>query len=137
MLTCFYQGGDHVDLQKLTTSLCDSSTLERKVMTWEEMEWEVSGESVSSVEVEDEKVCSRSGLDMLLLPDLLTYQEADAACHKLGDSPIAEPRDPSDLRNLTSWYGSSLLTCKHVWTPYSDESQEGVFVNDNTGQIVE
>ena len=55
---------------------------------------------------------------------------------KLGEAAVREPRDPGHLANLSSWYGPSVLSCQHVWTPYSDHRQEGVFVNQNTGQII-
>ena len=120
----------------MSGSLCDSVDLEGSLLSWEEMEWEVSGDSVFPVEVEREEVCSQSGDHLILLPALLSYQEASSTCAKLGEAAVGGPRDPANLSNLTSWYGGSLLSCSSVWTPYTDQDQEGIFINENTGDIM-
>ena len=125
------------EVEELSSSLCDSEgDLEGSILTWEEMEWRLSGDSVFLVEVEREEVCSQSGHHLILLPALLSYQEARSACAKLGEAALGGPRDPASLSDLTSWYGRSLLSCSSVWTPYSDQQQEGVFINENTGDIM-
>ena len=126
-----------MEVQQLSRWLCDNDgDLEGSILSWEEMEWRVTGGSVVPVEVEREEVCSQSGDHLILLPALLSYQEARSACAKLGEAAVGEPRDPANLSNLTSWYGRSVLSCSSVWTPYTDTLQEGVFSNDNTGDIM-
>ena len=126
-----------MDVQQLSRSLCDNDLdLEGSFLSWQEMEWAVSGGSVFPVEVEREEVCSQSGDHLVLLPALLSYQEARTACAKLGEATVGGPRDPANLSNLTSWYGGSVLSCSSVWTPYTDQDREGVFVNDNTGDVI-
>ena len=126
-----------MEVQELSRQLCDNDlALEGSILSWEEMEWRLSGVSVVSVKVEREEVCSQSGDHLILLPALLSYQEARSACAKLGEAAVGGPRDPANLSNLTSWYGGSLLSCSSVWTPYTDQHQEGVFINDNTGDIM-
>ena len=130
------QSDANIELDRLTARLCDYEEISTAIVPWWEMVWQVSGDSVSQVQVEAETVCSQSDVHSVLLPALLTFDEALAACDKLGEAALREPREPGHLANLSSWYGPSVLSCQHVWTPYSDHRQEGVFVNQNTGQII-
>ena len=121
----------------MSSLLCGSQAdLEGSILSWQEMEWSLTGASVTPLEVEREEVCSQSGAHLILLPALLSYQEARSACSKLGEAALGGPRDPASLGNLTSWYGRSVLSCSSVWTPYSDQLQEGLFINENTGDIM-
>ena len=126
-----------MEVQQLSGKLCDEDEdLVGSLLSWEEMEWRLSGDSVLPVEVEREAVCSQSGDHLVLLPALLSYQEARSACAKLGEAAVGGPRDPANLSNLTSWYGRSVLSCTSVWTPFTDHQLEGSFVDDNTGDIM-
>ena len=68
-----------MEVQQLSGKLCDEDEdLVGSLLSWEEMEWRLTGDSVLPVEVEREAVCSQSGDHLILLPALLWLRSGGA-----------------------------------------------------------
>ena len=126
----------NVGLKRLAEKPCSFSSKEA-ILIWQSMKWKIS-ENVSQTTIHKHTLCSETDFINLRLPLLWRKSSAKDFCSKLGDGKISEFSDPSNLSNLNmeEMYGNRFSECEHFWTPYSDENEEGVFINENSGEVV-
>ena len=133
-LTVFRAKNDTL-LRRLSENPCYFSSGE-EILSWSSINWNIS-ENVLQTTIDKRSLCFVSDYFNLRLPFLWDYYNAKYFCSKLGEGKISEFRNPSNLSNLNleEMYGSRFSECGGFWTPYTDEIEEGIFINENSGKV--
>ena len=128
-----FKGSDSLDLAMLTEDLCNR---QGDYLAWERMKWKVEGE-MEEVEERAEKVCSQATTYRLLLSETTEQQEAIATCDKLGHGNLEEAGNMEEIKELVGWVGTRQweAKCLSLWTPFTDQSEEGVFKSLLSGNV--
>ena len=122
------------DLTTLSGSPCATAG---DLMTWEDMEWNTSGDEVSEEE-SGYSVCygHEANYTLLAISFEMEQKEAIRVCQNLRGSLYHVPEYSVwggltfTLSNFTEWFNRTTSgSCEMIWTPISDEKQESVFVN--------
>ena len=131
-----FRAKDKTLLKRQAEKPCSFSSKEA-ILSWPSMQWKIT-ENVSQTTIHKHTLCSVTDYINLRLPLLWRKSSAKDFCSKLGDGKISEFSDPSNLSNLhmEEMYGNRFSECEFFWTPYSDENEEGVFINENSGEVV-
>ena len=120
-----YAGG--LDIMKLSAFPCSSKG---DILTWETMTWTVVGDGVSRQDKDPETVCSKTNQRNLAIPVNMNRKNAMNICRKLGRSYMTAALNLEHLAAFTIEFSEKTGgACTYIWTPYSDWSQEGVFIN--------
>ena len=122
------------DLAALTSGPCAAVG---DYLDWENMEWNITGDSVTEGESLYD-VCHghEDEYTLLAVPLEMKQKEGIQLCRKLRGSHY-EVLESSvrggqkfTLSNYTTWFNETTQgSCENIWTPFSDEMKEGVFVN--------
>ena len=120
------------DLAALTADLCNS---QGNLLSWDNMRWRVSGE-VIELDVSAEEVCRQESSYKLLLTEPMGQRDAVATCHKLGLGKMEGTASKKEISDLVGWVEErqGAEKCSFVWTPFSDEATEGIFINVEDGK---
>ena len=131
-----FRAKDKTLLKRQSEKPCSFSSKEA-ILSWPSMKWKIT-ENVSQTTIHKHTLCSVTDYINLRLPLLWRKSSAKDFCSKLGDGKVSEFSDPSNLSNLKmdEMYGNRFSECEFFWTPYSDENEEGVFINENSGEVV-
>ena len=131
-----FRAKDKTLLKRQAEEPCSFSSKEA-ILSWQSMKWKIT-ENVLQTTIHKHALCSETDYINLRLPFLWRKNSAKDFCRKLGDGTISEFSDPSNLSNLhmEEMYGNRFSECEFFWTPYSDENEEGVFINENSGEVV-
>ena len=121
------------DIALLSKNIC---ALKGDLLSWSPDKWKKSGSQW--ITVEEEKgvdLCNQSKTYLLAMPVALSIYEARGICEgKLGRGRIPQHNNAESLQNFVDWYvKTSDGACSHIWTPYSDGTSEGKFVEMVTG----
>ena len=128
-----FKGSDSLDLAMLTKDLCKN---QGDFLAWERMSWKVEGE-MEEVEEREESVCNQPTTYQLLLSETTDQEEAVATCDKLGHGSMEEVVNKEEIKELVRWVGARQweAKCLNIWTPLTDQIQEGVFKSLQSGNI--
>ena len=120
------------DLAALTADLCSS---QGNLLSWDNMRWRVSGE-VIELDVSAEEVCRQESSYKLLLTEPMGQRDAVATCDKLGHGKMEGAASKKEISDLVGWVEErqGAEKCSFVWTPFSDEATEGIFINVEDGK---
>ena len=121
------------DLATLTKDLC---VYYGDFLSMREMEWKVEG-SVEETQVEGSVVCDQPTSYRMLLTEDLGQEDALATCDKLGHGNMVVAAEREEINDVVKWVGGETkgaMKCSFLWTPFSDRSEEGTFVNVETGE---
>ena len=131
-----FRAKDKTLLKRQAEEPCSFSSKEA-ILSWQSMKWKIT-ENVLQTTMHKHTLCSVKDYINLRLPFLWRKDNAKDFCRKLGDGKVSEFNDPSNLSNLNmdEMYGNRYSECENFWTPYSDENEEGVFVNENSEEVV-
>ena len=121
------------DITLLSENLC---ALKGDLLSWSPDKWKTSGSQW--IAVEEEKgvdICNQSKTYLLVMPVALSIHEARDICEgKLGGGKIPRHDNAESLQKYVGWYVKTCNSaCTNIWTPYSDETKEGEFVEMDTG----
>ena len=81
------------------------------------------------------KICNNDEIYRVAIPAKMNWDSAEYLCHKLGGGNITDPQRESDITHVVSLLQKMNSSCKHVWTPISEEEVEGEFKSSVTGQL--
>ena len=128
-----FKGSDSLDLAILTKDLCNN---QGDFLAWETMSWKVEGD-MEEVEESAEKVCSQPTTYRLLLSETKDQQEAIATCDKLGHGSMVEAARKEEIKEVVNWVEAKQgeAKCLTLWTPLTDQSEEGIFKSLVSGNI--
>ena len=120
-----FKGSDSLDLAKLTEDLCTS---QGDFLAWKEMKWKVMG-GMEKVDEAEDNVCKQATTYRLLIAGTKDQQEAIAACDKLGHGSMVEAAKREEIKEVVTWVEErqGQAKCATLWTPLTDQSEEGVF----------
>ena len=127
------------NLTALSTSPCDSWP--NTLLPWDTKRWNISGPDWVLTEDFDDILCNLSDSYDLAIPSRLTMQDSLDICkHKMNNSiiPFDFEKDQILFLKYIKWYVNITGgTCHFIWTPFSDEQSEGLFVNVNNNRTSE
>ena len=117
----------NLSIDHLSANACGN---EGDVLAWSSASWISTGQGLREVEEEVANVCSGEGRYNLGLPIGLDQQQAVETCRKLGRGRMTVSNSEEELREFVTWFVRKLPgRCSNIWTPYSDEAKEGLFVS--------
>ena len=118
-----------LDLRTMSADPCRNAA-QGDFLSWENMTWIQEGDVLEVIDMDEAGVCGQGKFYNLPLPSSgLTWSEAHRLCSLVGEGRLTDIQTVEDLENLISSYP----TCKSFWAPYTDEVEEGRFVNFYTG----
>ena len=103
------------------------------ILPWNPNNWKVVGSNWPLVEEFEDIFCVPSEHYNLAIPSRITIKESMEICkHKLNNSIIPFQQNPETFHNYVAWHKNTTGgVCSDIWTPFSDEQSEGVFLNMN------
>ena len=108
------------------------------LILWSEMQWNVKGNDVKEINVED-NFCSNFSFINLRVPLRYEKEESQKVCKRFGNGTLLDFDDPSNLSivNPNLLYGSKwdFDYCECLWTGYKLISKDKV-INENTNKTV-
>ena len=109
---------------------------ESTILPWNPNSWTVVGSDWSLVEEFEDIFCVTSDHYNLAIPSMITIKESMDICkHKLNNSIIPFQKDPGAFRSYVAWHKNTTGgICSDIWTPFSDEESEGLFLNMNNNE---
>ena len=120
------------DIQQMSSSLCSISG-SGDYLSWEQMDWSRNGEFLEILHLGNDELCGDDSFFSLPLPTTLQWTEARFRCQLLGQGKFAEIRSGEELRSVVEL---SSPWCYYLWTPYTDQEQEGKFISVNDGELI-
>ena len=117
-----FDNNKSLELQSMSGSPC---LYTGDFLSWADFTWLKEGATPDEINVRgEEEVCGQVGSYNLLLPSLYNWEEANKVCSILGNGRVPEIRNTKELQ----YYVEISKPCQAIWTPYSDEREEGTFV---------
>ena len=122
------------------TDMSTMSCKERRniALPWNPKKWKVVGSDWSLSEESDETYCVSSEDYILAISTRITINNGMDICRKLNNSIIPFQQDPdAHLHYVRCHVKITEGSCPSIWTPLSDEAQEGLFINMNNNDTVD
>ena len=114
-------------ITKMSGNACDQ---EGDILGWSSSSWASSGPGISMTEEDIASVCSGKGRYDLALPVGLDQEHAVGTCAKLGQGRMTVSSSQPELRRFALWFERMIPgRCSNIWTPYSDEAEEGKYIS--------
>jgi hypothetical protein len=104
-------------------------------MAWDKADFDWKGINMTTLDIAPESICEiMPETYNVLLPTEMTRLEAKQGCNILGGN-MSKIIDENDLHNKVTWVKAEMSSCAILWTPFTDETKEGVYTNSNDGTI--
>ena len=103
-------------------------------MDWAETTWNKTGKGPKELDFTEDTVCNKNPFYKIPLPTEMTWPETKQTCNNLGHANITESFSKDDLDKFMIWFIREHGPCQDIWTPLTDQGEEGVFVSANSGQ---
>lgn len=130
-INVFKAGNTSID--SLSALACSQ---EGDLLPWSTSSWILTGKGITEREEEPSALCSGKGRYNLGLPVGLDQQQAVLTCTKLGQGRMTVSRSQQELRIFVTWFERAIPgKCSNIWTPYSDEAEEGVYRSLEDGSL--
>ena len=102
------------------------------ILSWNPEDWKVEGSHLQLVEEDKESVCEQQDNYLVAIPVEMDIMEALEICRdKLNRSILPYQADLTSLQSFATWYTNTVGAFDKIWVPFSDDKQEGVFLNLN------
>ena len=118
-------------LQELSLDLCGQIG---DLLAWDQMTWQREGNwsLVREDQLEPGTVCANKDTQDVALNMGINQKDGVKACYKMGKGVMtAAPKTPEELKSFLDWFeendGGGDDRCYNIWTPLSDEEEEGVW----------
>ena len=122
-------------VEKMSANPCQFSA-SGDFMAWSDVAWEKTGDNVREMEMEDKTVCDKNKTVNVPLAGKMKWHDAKQTCEKLGHGNITETNNEIYLLTFVDWFETN-KDCTDIWTPFTDEEDEGVYINSNNGNVVD
>ena len=125
-------GEQNLSLKQLSENACEQ---EGDLLAWSDSSWKQTGQGIIEKDKDTSKLCDNKGTYTLPLPLRLSQQQAANTCDKLGHGRMRTTSSMEQLQELVELFQTELPgVCRNIWTPYSDQAEEGVFlsIEDNS-----
>ena len=125
---------------------------EAKGLKWSDMEWEVNGGKVKEYIVNQDELCSNKEQFWFSLEQPITWHECHHSCHKYKQAIMPSILERAKSKLLTNWFMDKMFEkesnsserlvaipkgCTRFWLALSDEAEDGVWIDHNSGEKVE
>ena len=80
-------------------------------------------------------ICNKDQTYRVAVPAKITLPEAIEMCDKFGSGNLTEIKNSEDMEFTLSLFKSNNYSCLEVWTPLTDEEEEGQFKSYITGSL--
>ena len=123
-----FKVGNVTDISAVPCKLRQST-----ILPWNPKNWKVVGSDWSLVEEFEDTFCAVSDHYDLAIPLRITINESMDICkQKLNNSLIPFQQDLDLFHKYITWHKNTTGgICSNIWTPFSDQQSEGVFLNMN------
>ena len=118
-------------LPELSLDLCGQTG---DLLAWDQMTWQTEGNwsLVREDQLEPGTVCGNKDTYDVALNMHIKQKDGVKACNKMGKGVMtAAPNTPEELKSFLDWFaendGGGDDSCYNIWTPLSDEEEEGVW----------
>ena len=119
---------------ELSAEPCLETGQSTLLLAWDPIFWKAVGSSWLLTEESDETIC-RLHHDSynVAIPSWITINESLDLCkQKLNNSIIPFQEDLETFLKYVAWHRNTTGSdCPYIWTPLSDEQDEGIFLNMN------
>ena len=131
-------GRNEYKINKICEAICNNDGLEAD-LSWKHITWRKIGSDIVEKNIDLKKICQIKDSEPISLPFLWKAETAAEVCNRIGNGNVTDFSDPGDVSkiDITSVYGDKLEKCQYIWSPYNDVENEGVYVNANTGGVIE
>ena len=107
--------------------------------SWMDSKWKIIGKGAHEEELDEKVFCSKSTVLNFRIPLLWNKHEATKECRKYAEHaniskpPLLDRNDTTDV-DMKNIYGEKYTDtqCKYFWTHFTDQYEEGCFVDENT-----
>ena len=120
-------------------------------ISWKDMEWDLRGENIYIYKTNQEKLCMKKQNHWFSLENPVSWHECKQNCYKYLKGHMPSLMDKYKSHDLTAWFmermfmfdnmSGSLVPfpsgCNRFWLPITDLEEDGVWVDDNSGQLVQ
>ena len=127
-INIFNYSSEH-DLKNMSANPCLYAA-HGDLLSWDDIAWESDGETVEQISIDEEEICIGEKFYNVPLPTLFNWNSAQHACSILGDGKISQIQNIREMEKLVELSAP----CIFRWTPYSDENEEGSFINIYDGE---
>ena len=114
------------------------SLRQNNILLWNPNNWKTVGSDWSLIEESDDIFCVLSEHYNLAIPSMITIKESMDVCRAmLNESVIPFQQDPETFLKYVAWHRKTTGgRCARIWTPLSDQAEEGWFLNMNDNATV-
>ena len=125
------------DLTALSSSPCQ--TWPSTLLPWIPNNWRIAGSDWMLTEDFDDIFCNIQDSYHLAIQSRLSIHESMDICkHKLNNSILSFETNENLFQKFIAWHVNVTGgACFDIWTPFSDEQSEGVFINMNDNVTTE
>ena len=95
--------------------------------------WNLQGNIVAKDE-DGWKVCNKNETYRVAIGAPMGWNQGIDLCKNLGSSTITELKDPLDMNYTLELFEKTYTSCTYIWTPLTDEENEGRYINAITGK---
>ena len=129
-----FKEGNTTDVSAVPCKLRQST-----ILPWNPNNWKVVGSEWSLVEEFEDIFCAPSDHYNLAIPLRITINESMDICkYKLNNSIIPFQEDHDLFHMYITWHENTTGgICSNIWTPFSDQQTEGLFLNMNNNAVAE
>ena len=131
-----YHGGDDDQLPAMSRNPCELPS-GGDFLAWDNMAWNLTGKDIKEYDESQETICYEKSTYNVPLPIKMTWPETKQSCNNLGNGLITSSLTEEELITFTTWFTKVHGPCLDIWTPFTDESEEGIFIDTNTGKTID
>ena len=135
-------------LKKTKTLNC--KPVDQSGVAWNDLLWNFIGDKIEVMEVEEDDLCNQDKTYMFSLENPLSWHGCKKNCHKILKARMPSLLGPERSEKVTSWFMDRMFLkdnitdtllpfpsgCNRFWLPITDLAEDGVWVDDNSGDNV-
>ena len=96
--------------------------------------WRIT-ENINVENIEPWKICDKNMTYKIAIPAPLEWKDAMQLCNNLGSGNMTELMNLEDLEHTLDLFRNINSPCKNIWTPLTDEENEGKYKSSITGRL--
>ena len=121
----------NLSIEELSANPCSQNG---DILSWQNATWIQTGTGIKNKEEDPSEVCSNSGTYDIRLAIGMTQRQALDTCDKLGHGRMKVSSNQAELDEFVKWFEKRIPDkCTNFWTPYSDATEESVFISLEDG----
>ena len=132
------------------TQTLECNPFNQSGLAWNTLNWNFIGDKIKVMEVEEEELCNQDKTYLFSLENPLSWHECTRNCHKILKARMPSLLGPERSEKVTRWFMERMFLrdnitdtllpfpsgCNRFWLPITDIAEDGVWVDDNSGENV-